>query len=75
MGSAMQDVDAMLREINALSAQAELLALSVAVEAARAAGSTEAGSDPTPAEMAALLEKMRQQANWSPMSIGSRVRW
>ena len=52
----------MLREINALSAQAELLALSVAVEAARAAGNTEAGSGPMPGEMAALLEKMRQQA-------------
>jgi hypothetical protein len=67
----MQDVDAMLREINALSAQAELLALSVAVEAARAAGSTEAGSDPTPAEMAALLEKMRQQA----AAIDRMARW
>lgn len=57
----MQDIDRMLNEINALSAQAELLAVSVALDAARVAGEAcEAGD--LPPEMGVLLEKMRQQA-------------
>jgi len=57
----MQDIERMLNEINALSAQAELLAVSIALDAARAAGAAGKAGDPPP-EMDVLLEKMRQQA-------------